>query len=104
MIYTIDQIRKIVTPIAASYGIQSLSLFGSYARGDASDLSDVDLLLDYGSIKSGFIIGGLYSDLKNGLKKDLDLVSTRGVNQDFLNMIMKDGVLLYKKEKCEERI
>ena len=34
MIYTIEQIRDIASPIAAAYGVKSLSLFGSYARGD----------------------------------------------------------------------
>ena len=35
MIYTVEQIRHIATPIARSYGVKSLSLFGSYARGEA---------------------------------------------------------------------
>ena len=48
MVYTIDQIRKIVAPIAASYGVGSLSLFGSYARGEATDGSDIDILVDSG--------------------------------------------------------
>ena len=34
----------IISPIAASYGIKSLSLFGSYARGEATENSDVDIL------------------------------------------------------------
>ena len=46
MIYTIEQIRSIAAPIAASYGINSVFLFGSYARGEATDMSDVDLLIE----------------------------------------------------------
>lgn len=44
MIYTIEQIRDIASPIAAAYGVKSLSLFGSYARGEATEDSAVQLL------------------------------------------------------------
>ena len=37
MIYTIDEIRRKVVPIAKKYGVKKLSLFGSYARGEADD-------------------------------------------------------------------
>jgi len=48
MVYTIDQIRRIAMPIAAAYGVKSMRLFGSYARGEATDDSDVDILIDRG--------------------------------------------------------
>ncbi len=35
-----------------SYGIKSISLFGSYARGEADDESDIDLLIDKGRLKA----------------------------------------------------
>ena len=44
MVYTVEQIRSIASPIAQAYGVKSLSLFGSYARGEATDDSDIDLL------------------------------------------------------------
>ena len=43
-IYTIDEIREKVKPIAEKYGIEKVWLFGSYARGEATEESDVDLL------------------------------------------------------------
>ena len=46
MVYTTDQIRAIATPIAAAYDIKSMSLFGSYARGEATEDSDVDILIE----------------------------------------------------------
>lgn len=57
VVYTIEQIRDIAVPIARSYGVSSLSLFGSYACGEATEDSDID------------IIGGLWRDpqcLSNG--------------------------------------
>ena len=61
MVYTIDQIKQITRPIAAAYGVKSMRLFGSYARGEATESSDVDILVDRGDIRSGFVLGGLYA-------------------------------------------
>lgn len=49
MVYSIEQIRRITQPIAAAYGIRSMRLFGSYARGEATEDSDVDILIDKGA-------------------------------------------------------
>ena len=97
MVYTIDQIREIITPIAASYGVKSLSLFGSYARGEATDSSDIDLLLDRTGMAKGWAIGGLYADLAEALGKDLDMVSTTGADHDFLERIQGDAINLYQR-------
>ena len=47
-IYTVNEIRDIVAPIARKHGVASLYLFGSYARGEASANSDIDFLMDGG--------------------------------------------------------
>ena len=46
MIYTLEQIRDAVAPIAKKYQIPAVYLFGSYARGTATEESDIDLLVD----------------------------------------------------------
>lgn len=95
MIYTVEQIRQIAVPIAASYGVNSLSLFGSYARGEATDDSDVDLIVDCGAVRSAFQMGGLYADLSEGLGKTLDLVTTDHRDKAFLHRISGDQLRLY---------
>lgn len=44
-IYTLDKIKDIVKPIANKYNVQAIYLFGSYARGDADENSDLDFLV-----------------------------------------------------------
>ena len=97
MVYTNEQIKNIVAPIAESYGAKSISLFGSYARGEADENSDVDLLLDRGSGVRGWEIGGLYTDLSEALGKELDLVTVAGAEKDFLGCIRQDEVVLYER-------
>ena len=58
---------------------------------------DVDLLIDRGDIRSGFTLGGLYADLRDGFQKDLDMVTVQGADADFLARIRKDEVLLYEQ-------
>ena len=93
---TIEEIRRAVAPICERYGVERLSLFGSYARGEADELSDVDLIVDCGK-PMGFSFFGLYGDIERALGLEVDLLSRRGTRQKFLDKIAKDEVLLYER-------
>ena len=95
MIYTIDEIRRKVVPIAKKYGVKRLSLFGSYARGDADDQSDVDFLIERGKIVGIEYFGFVY-DLEDELGCHVDVVTTGISDKKFLADIQKDEVLLYE--------
>lgn len=99
MTYTIDEIRKISVPIAKSYGVDSLSLFGSYARGEADEDSDIDFYFDKGDVKSLFQHASLINKLEEAFDCPVDLVSAGINNKEFLEKIRKEGVLLYEKDK-----
>lgn len=95
MRYTINEIREKAAPIAAKYGVGSLYLFGSYARGDAGTKSDLDFRVDSGRIRDLFELGSLYSDLEAALQAKIDIVMTEGLSDDFLSEIHRDEVLIY---------
>ena len=97
MIYTIDDIKRISVPIAKSYGVNSLSLFGSYARGEATSESDIDFLFDKGKVKTLIQHSSLINRLEEAFNCSVDLVSTEINNKAFLERIKKDSVLLYEK-------
>ena len=96
MVYTIEQLRAIAAPIAASYGVKRLSVFGSYARGEATENSDIDLIIDRGNMCVGWKIGGLYADLCDAFGKELDMVTTTSNDKAFLKRIKQDEVTLYE--------
>ena len=48
LIYTIDELKQKIVPIAARYNLPAVYLFGSYARNEATEESDVDILIDSG--------------------------------------------------------
>ena len=96
MIYSIDDIRNKTTPIAKAYGITRMSLFGSYARGEATDDSDVDLYIDHGKLSNLLQYFAFVDELENALHCHVDVVTTGIEDKEFLSAIMQDGVLLYE--------
>ena len=81
--YTIDEIRRRIAPVAQRYGLPAVYLFGSYARGEATAESDVDLLVDTAGtgLNTLFKLGGLYNDLEEALGKKIDLITMGALNQ-----------------------
>lgn len=83
MIFTINELKDKIAPVAAKYHLKKVYLFGSYARKEATENSDVDILIDRtgSSIKSMFDMGGLYNDLYDSIGKDIDIVTTQTLKQ-----------------------
>ena len=94
-VYTIEEIKSIVAPIAAIHDVDRIYLFGSYARGEATPSSDIDLRVDKGRLRGLIALGALYADLEDGLGKKLDLLTTGSLDQKFLQHISKEEVLIY---------
>lgn len=94
--YTIEEIKNIVSPIAREYGVKSVSLFGSYARRSASADSDIDLKIEKGRLRSLFDLTGFRLAMEDALKLSVDLVTSESSDAAFLEMISREGVLLYR--------
>lgn len=95
---TLDEIQSIVAQLAKQYGAERVYLFGSYARGDMTNSSDIDLRIDKGNIR-GFQLGGLLLDLEDSLGVPVNLVPTSSLDSRFLDTIHDDEILLYEKPK-----
>jgi len=94
--YTIEELRNRIAPIAQQHGVQSVSLFGSYSKRTAADDSDIDLKIEKGKLKSLFQICGFRLAVEDALERPVDLVTSESSDRDFLDMIAKDEVLLYR--------
>jgi predicted nucleotidyltransferase len=98
MLYSIDEIKKIVRPIAKRFGVERMWLFGSYARGDSTKDSDLDFRLDGGAIRGYFKLAEFYYDLEEALGMKLDLITTGAMDNIFRQRIAKEEVLVYEQE------
>ncbi len=95
------QLEKKVTPLLKPY-VKRISVFGSYARGEETAESDIDLLL---ALKPShlrpalglFEVIRLEQELKKELGRDVDLVTEEGLNPRRKPYIEKDRVVLYEE-------
>jgi hypothetical protein len=93
-VYTLEEIRAKAIPIAKKYGVKRLSLFGSYARGEADAQSDLDLIYKGGNFRGWNYLDFIY-DLEEEFKCHVDAVSDGISDKKFLSEIKNDEVLLY---------
>ena len=95
-IYTVKEISRIISPVAKSYGIGCLSLFGSYARGEATEMSDFDFrIVDDGTLRGFFRLAGFQRELEEILHAKVDVIPTDALSEDFLNEIQQEEVIVY---------
>lgn len=92
---SIPLIKERVTSVCKKYPIRKAYLFGSYARGEATEKSDVDIRIE-GNFKSFFTLGGIYSDLEDALGTEIDLLSRLPDSERFRQNLSRDEVLLYE--------
>lgn len=94
-IYTVAEIRNIVSPIAEEYGVARVFLFGSYARGKDTEDSDLDFRIDKGRLRGLIQLGGMYSDLEEKFDKKIDLLTTGSLEPQFLERIADEEIMIY---------
>ena len=94
---SIEDIQKAVTPVAEKYGVKRVFLFGSYARGDNSDDSDIDLRIDKGKIRTLWDLSAFHLDIGDELNARVDVATTTGLSKEFLDRIRGEEVLLYEQ-------
>ena len=105
----ISQYTDAIIPIAIHYNLKAVYLFGSYARNNAHNDSDIDIIVDTegSTATSLFKLGALYEDLHNALNKEIDLMTLKSLieyeNDPYSRIISsnirKDMVPIYERER-----
>ena len=86
--------RDEILRIAEKYGAQNVRLFGSIARGEADEKSDVDLLVEMEPGRSLFDMGGMLMELEALLGCRVDIVTERGLKKRIREKVLKVAVPL----------
>ena len=94
-ILTVEQIKDICQKTFPSYPVDYCYLFGSYAKGKATEKSDVDLLVAMPI--DGLKFYELLEILREKMKKNVDLLDIRQINNnsELVQEILKDGIKIY---------
>jgi hypothetical protein len=91
---TLKQRRQEILEVAARYGAHNLRIFGSVARGDATEASDLDLIARFEPGRSLLDQGGLLMDLQDLLGVKVDVISEGAISGRFGQVVSKEAMPL----------
>jgi len=86
--------REAILQLAAKHGAQNVRVFGSVARREANEQSDVDFLVDMEPGRSLLDMGGLLMDLRELLGREVDVVTEKGLYWQLRRRILKEAMPL----------
>jgi len=94
---SIAEIKSFIIPIVKNYPVDKVILYGSYARGDASETSDIDLAVESGGKMRNSKIFSLGGDLLNVLPVRVDVYDILEIANPsaMYESIQKEGVIIY---------
>jgi len=86
----LDVIKEKAVPILKEAGVTHSSLFGSYVRGEQTDNSDIDILVEVPKGTGLFAFSRLKHKLEDALNKKVDLVTYRAIHPSLKESILKE--------------
>jgi uncharacterized protein len=90
----VSERRAEILAIAATYGARNVRVFGSVARDQADEQSDIDILVDMEPGRSLFELGGLQSDLQAALGLPVDVVTEKGLKPRIRARVLSEAIPL----------
>lgn len=104
-IYTIDEVRNAISKLIKNEypEIKEVILFGSYARDEATPISDLDILISKPEQIKPMIMWSFCGSLKEILHKSVEVFRLKSIdiNSEFFENIRKDGILIYENKQNE---
>ncbi len=95
----LEDVKKKITPVLKEFGVEYAGVFGSVARGEANQESDVDILVRLGRPTGMFKYMRLISSLEQSLSKKVDLVTESSLNKFVKPYAMADLKTVYIEDK-----
>jgi predicted nucleotidyltransferase len=90
----IQRRRDEILRIAARHGAHDIRIFGSIARGDATESSDLDMVVRFEPNRSLMDHGGLIMDLRDLLGIEVDVISEAGMRDRFRKHVLEGAIRL----------
>ncbi len=88
------KLRALKPELAALYKVKGLELFGSVARGDYQDKSDIDLMVEFSEGADMFDLVGLNLFLEEKLQCKVDLVPKKALRPEFQSTVFSEAVVI----------
>ena len=87
----IEAHRREILALAERRGIRDVRVFGSMARGDADETSDVDLLVTLPPGRTGLALGGLLMDVQKLLRRRVEVLTERALHPALRERILQEA-------------
>lgn len=84
----INEIKKELVKVLKKYKVKKAAVFGSIVRGEATEESDIDLLIEFEGRRSLLDLVGLKLELQELLKRKVDVLT-----YDSLHPLLKESIL-----------
>lgn len=110
MVMTINEIKERVKPVAEKYEIPVLYVFGSYARNEATESSDMDFLVGTTGLPEKYrwsVYSDFFEDLSEAVAHEIDLVEIEAFEEpidteyqrEFFDKLMKERVKIFERNR-----
>jgi len=86
--------REEILRVCAKYGARNVRVFGSLARGEADEQSDIDFLVEMEPGRSLLDLGGLQYELEQLLCRKVDVVTERGLKARIRERVLREAIAL----------
>jgi predicted nucleotidyltransferase len=86
--------REEILEVCARYGARQVRVFGSVARGEVDEQSDIDFLVELEPGRTLLDLGGLQYDLEQLLGRRVDVVTERGLKPRIRERVLREAVPL----------
>lgn len=98
-IYSVEEIKNMISEILNKFPVKKAILFGSYAKETQTPVSDIDIIIDSDGKLLNIYFYGLLEELVEKFQKNIDLfeISEIQTNSDIYNNIKKEGIIIYEK-------
>lgn len=86
----IDEIKKTLIEVLRKHGVKKAALFGTIVRGEATEESDIDLLIEFEGRKSLLDLAGLKLDLQEILRRRVDVLTYKSLHPHLKERILSE--------------
>ncbi|MDY0151917.1 MAG: nucleotidyltransferase family protein [Candidatus Cloacimonas sp.] len=93
----LKKVYKAIEPFIEEFGISQIRIFGSYARGEETPQSDIDIIVDIGKQIGIYQFIGLKQDIEATLNKNIDLFKPNTLEAFIKDQILAEAITIYEQ-------
>jgi len=96
---TLDEVKRKIVPVLKEYGVRKAALFGSFARGEQGEDSDIDILVEFRDRENKTLLDlvGLELELQDLLGRKVDVLTYQSINPLIRDNILEEQEIFYEE-------